>query len=283
MRTQTVSKLLYLAVWLLISPGLLFAQQDSLPGSSLPPQGGLRVLPTPSNSDTVITVTKRPYPEARSIDPSVRTGLAPTLSKRNEVLEACIHQRLSLQLTADLTTLKESKKGAWLKYLPDVRAGLAPALSFDGERAQSRLAPALSIGLNSSLIYQSHRDKQQRKASSEAIIKRNQLQEATEIAQLQRLQRRLQTEIDKLNLHSGVTDIDRQLFNLYQKQYDNHDISPEEYLLKRKAFLLQELRSQDQLNRIQILQYQIEDLAGCVEFSFGSEIFQKKINAPTKR
>jgi hypothetical protein len=199
------------------------------------------------------------------------------------VLEACIHQRLSLQLTADLTTLKESKKGAWLKYLPDVRAGLAPALSFDGERAQSRLAPALSIGLNSSLIYQSHRDKQQRKASSEAIIKRNQLQEATEIAQLQRLQRRLQTEIDKLNLHSGVTDIDRQLFNLYQKQYDNHDISPEEYLLKRKAFLLQELRSQDQLNRIQILQYQIEDLAGCVEFSFGSEIFQKKINAPTKR
>jgi hypothetical protein len=272
-----------LAVWLLISPGLLFAQQDSLPGSSLPPQGGLRVLPTPSNSDTVITVTKLPYPEARSIDPSVRAGLAPTLSKRNEVLEACIHQRLSLQLTADLTTLKESKKGAWLKYLPDVRAGLAPALSFDGERAQSRLAPALSIGLNSSLIYQSHRDKQQRKASSEAIIKRNQLQEATEIAQLQRLQRRLQTEIDKLNLHSGVTDIDRQLFNLYQKQYDNHDISPEEYLLKRKAFLLQELRSQDQLNRIQILQYQIEDLAGCVEFSFGSEIFQKKINAPTKR
>jgi uncharacterized protein HemX len=145
------------------------------------------------------------------------------------------------------------------------------------------LAPALSIGLNSSLIYQSHRDKQQRKATREAIIKQNQLQEATQIAQLHRLQRRLQTEIDKLNLHSGVTDIDRQLFTLYQKQYDNHDISPEEYLLKRKAFLLQELRTQDQLNRIQSLQYQVEDLAGCIEIPLDQENFSNFFQPVSKR
>jgi hypothetical protein len=179
--------------------------------------------------------------------------------------DSCIHQRHTRQLEADLTTLQESKKGAWLKYLPTVSAGLAPAFrqSQDGS-LNSSLAPTLSIGLNSSLIYQAHRDKQQRAATRESIIKRSQLQEDLELAKLHRLQRRLQIETDKLNLHDGVADIDRQLYTLYKKQYDNHDITPEEYLLKRKAFLLQELRNQDQITRIEALQYEIEDLAGCL-------------------
>ncbi|WP_020569774.1 hypothetical protein [Neolewinella persica] len=221
--------------------------------------------------DTVITVTKLPYPEARIFVPPVREGLAPSLvaptldTTSYPDYESCIQTRHTRLREADLATLQESKKGAWLKYLPTVRAGLAPALGFNpnGE-AQSRLSPTLSVGLNSSLIYQAHRDKQQRAATRESIIKRSQLQEDQEIAKLHRLQRRLQIETNKLNLHDGVADIDRQLFTLYQKQYDNHDISPEEYLLKRKAFLLQELRNKDQITRIEALQYEIEDLAGCL-------------------
>jgi hypothetical protein len=297
MRTQKVSVILALAVWLLISPGLIFAQQDSLPGSSLPPQGGFLVPLPAANSDTVITVTKLPYPKAKiypherseqsrlsRLPSPLKRGRRRGLNASNEDYDSCIQIRLQLQLTADLTTLQESKKGAWLKYLPSVSAGLAPAIrrAADGS-FNSGLSPTLSIGLNSSLIYQSHREKQQRKATREAIIKQNQLQEATQIAQLHRLQRRLQTEIDKLNLHSGVTDIDRQLFTLYQKQYDNHDISPEEYLLKRKAFLLQELRTQDQLNRIQSLHYQVEDLAGCLETPIDPNFSQKNFTPLSKR
>lgn len=279
MRTKSVSVILALAVWLLISPGLLFAQQDSLPGGPLFLKQGASAVPPSSPSDTVITVTKLPYPEARSFlqrqrpggPPLVARGAAkaqsavrnPSLSFQSSSteLEACIHQRHQLQLTANLTTLQESKKGAWLKYLPSVSLAsgfrASPDSPFGG-------GGGLSIGLNSSLIYTAHRDKQQRAATRDAIIQRAQLQEDQEIAKLHRLQRRLQIETDKLNLHVGVTDIDRQLFNLYQQQYDNHDISPEEYLLKRKAFLLQELRNQDQLNRIEALQYEIEDLAGCL-------------------
>jgi hypothetical protein len=146
-----------------------------------------------------------------------------------------------------------------------VSAGLAPAIQRGADGAfNSGLSPTLSVGLNSSLIYQSHRDKQQRAATREAITKRSQLQQDQELAKLHRLQQRLQIETNKLNLHDGVADIDRQLFNLYQQQYDNHDISPEEYLLKRKAFLLQELRNQDQITRIETLQYEIEGLAGCI-------------------
>lgn len=289
-----LSKILILAVWQLISPGLLFAQQDSLPGSPLSLKQGAFPMPPSLLSDTIISVIKLPYRETRPFAPSVREGLAPSLQSTTSLnpayspnhtdYEFCIHTRHAAQLTADLTTLQESKKGAWLKYLPSLSAGLAPSLRVrEGLAPSQGFAPTLSIGLNSSLIYRSHREKQQRKAAREAIIKQNQLQEATEIAQLRRLQRRLQTEIDKLNLRSGVADIDRQLFNLYQKQYQNHDISPEEYLLKRKAFLLQELRNQDQLDRIQSLQYQIEDLANCFEISNEEKKIQKNFSPLSRR
>jgi len=159
------------------------------------------------------------------------------------------HHRLR---EADLATLTKSHKKDWLKYLPSVSAGLAPSFRQNNDGSvRVGLAPTPSVGLNSSLIYQAHRAGQQPK--------------------LHRLQRRLQIETDKLNLHVGVTDIDRQLFNLYQQQYDNHDITPEEYLLKRKAFLLQELRNQDQITRIEALQYEIEDLAGCLSLPYSQD------------
>ena len=216
--------------------------------------------------DTVITVTKLPYPEARIFAPPVREELAPsrdTMGYPN--YESCIQTRLLLLREADLSTLTKAHKKDWLKYLPSVSAGLAPSWRQNNDGSvRVGLTPTLSVGLNSSLIYQAHRDKQQRAATRESIIKRSQLQQDQEIAKLHRLQRRLQIETDKLNLHDGVADIDRQLFNLYQKQYDNHDISPEEYLLKRKAFLLQELRNQDQVTNVETLQFKIEDLAGCL-------------------
>jgi hypothetical protein len=233
--------------------------------------------------DTLITVTKLPYPEAkifpheRSEHPNLQRLPSPEERGRGRGLDSCIQTRHTRQREADLTTLKESKKGAWLKYLPSLSAGLAPSLRQNNDgTVRAGLAPTLSLGINSSLIYQAHRDKQQREATKEAIIKRSQLQEDIEIAKLHRLQRRLEVETDKLNLHNGIADIDRQLFTLYQKQYDNKDISPEEYLLKRKAFLLQELRNQDQITRIEALQYEIEDLAGCLASPLETEEFPSR-------
>jgi|GEM_PF-2058178 hypothetical protein len=226
--------------------------------------------------DTLITVTKLPYPEARIFPLNQSPGGASTVARgggldrrsdRNPSFsfDSCIQQRHSRLREANLATLTKAHKKDWLKYLPSLSAGLAPSFRQNNDGSvRAGLAPSLSLGINSSLIYQAHRDKQQRAATRESIIKRSQLQEDLEIAKLHRLQRRLQIETDKLNLHVGVTDIDRQLFNLYQQQYDNHDITPEEYLLKRKAFLLQELRNQDQITRIEALRYEIEDLAGCL-------------------
>lgn len=226
-------------------------------------------------ADTLITVTKLPYPEARFSSGPQRgpnrvtadAGLGEASPESEDLgdYEACIHLRHTRLREAELATLQESKKGRWLKYLPTVRAGLAPTLRQNQDGTlNAGLFPTLSIGLNSSLIYQAHRDKQQRQATHNAIIQRSQLQQDLEIAKLHRLLRRLQTETDKLTLQSGVADVDRQLFSLYQQQYENHDISPEEYLLKRKAFLQQELRNQDQIARIEALRYEIEELAGCL-------------------
>ena len=236
--------------------------------------------------DAVITVTRLPYPKAKlplltqnsrpphpvpatanprqpTRPPDHQTTLLPDYGTTR--LESCIQHRHTRLREAELATLQESKKGRWLKYLPTVRAGLAPTLRQNQDGTlNAGLFPTLSIGLNSSLIYQAHRDKQQRQATHNAIIQRSQLQQDLEIAKLHRLLRRLQTETDKLTLQSGVADVDRQLFSLYQQQYENHDISPEEYLLKRKAFLQQELRNQDQIARIEALRYEIEELAGCL-------------------
>ena len=274
--------------------------------------------------DTIITVTKLPYPEAKIFTPSVRERLAPSRHERSEHprlpspsetrfgdgtpnklgrgpersehprlpspletrfgdgapnklgrgLDSCLHHRHSRLLSANLTTLQQSKKGAWLKYLPTVSAGLAPSFRRTADGSFSNgLTPTLSVGLNSSLIYTAHLDKQQRAATRESLIQRAHLQRDQELAKLHRLQSRLQVATDKLNLHDGVADIDRQLFTLYSKQYDNHEITPEEYLLKRKAFLLQELRNQDQLTRIETLRFEIEDLAGCLSLPDAPEDF----------
>jgi hypothetical protein len=118
--------------------------------------------------DTIITVTKLPYPEARSADPRVREGLAPSLQAapasplEPRELESCIQTRQTRLREAELATLTKSHKKDWLKYLPSLSAGLAPSFrqSNDGS-VRGGLSPTLSLGLNSSLIYQAHRDKQQ--------------------------------------------------------------------------------------------------------------------------
>jgi hypothetical protein len=67
MRTQTVSVILALAVWLLISPGLLFAQQVSIPGVPLhQPQGNTSVL-HPLALDTQIAPLRRDLLESRYV------------------------------------------------------------------------------------------------------------------------------------------------------------------------------------------------------------------------
>ena len=175
--------------------------------------------------------------------------------------QSCLQHRYARLLEAELTTLHEARRGNWKKFLPALRLGLAPALSTNGT---VRLAFAPSLSLNSSLIYTAHRDKQQRAAQRLAVERRLQLQLDTDLARLDRLLRRQAEATVKLDLYAGVIEVDRQLFGLYQQQYDNHDITPEEYLLKRKAFLTQELRRQEQVDQLQLLQYEIEELAGCL-------------------
>ena len=275
MRTNSSFHLLVF-FFVLLSTG---AMAQSIPNSL----GSPAHSPQPQSSDTLITVTKLPYSKARTFSPTPSPGGAPTIARgrataqsamRNPSFsfpsppqdhETCIHHRHTRLRQAELAALQESQKGRWLKYLPTISAGLAPAFrQSQNGTFNSRLAPTLSVGLNSSLIYQAHRDKQQRLATREAIIQRSQLQQDLEVAKLHRLQRQLQIATNKLDLQAGVADIDRQLFNLYQQQYDNHDITPEEYLLKRKAFLQQELRNQDQITRIEAIQFEIEELAGCL-------------------
>lgn len=103
------------------------------------PLWGLGGVCHAQSPDTIITVTKLPYPKARIFPPSVREGLAPSPQEQSEYphaaalpdyqtteLQDCITARHHRLLEANLTTLQESKKGRWLKYLPTVQAGTCP-------------------------------------------------------------------------------------------------------------------------------------------------------------
>jgi hypothetical protein len=166
----------------------------------------------------------------------------------------CVRQRFTLLLDAELEALKLDHKGQWLKYLPSA------GMTYD---IQGRLRPAVSV--NSSTIYTARRDKRQLAARRESIRKRLMLEEARVLSNLIRKHQRLVAEVDRADRLAGIAEIDRELFYLYQEQYKNEELMPEDFLLKKKAFLLQEMRGQEQEEKLLLLRYEIEDLAQCLE------------------
>ena len=165
----------------------------------------------------------------------------------------CVRQRYTLLLEADLESLDVSNKGQWVKYLPNV------GVTYD---IQGRPRPAASI--NTSTIYTAKRDRQQLAAQREGIRKRLLLEEARTIGNLIRKYQRFIAEGDRVDRLSAIAEIDRELFYLYQEQHKNDELMPEEFLFKKKAFLIQEMRGLEQEEKVRMLRYEVEDLAQCL-------------------
>ncbi len=165
----------------------------------------------------------------------------------------CVRQRHTLLLEAELEVLNVSTKGQWLKYLPNV------GVTYD---ISGRPRPAVST--NSSTFYTARRDKQQLAAQRGGVRKRVLLEEARTTGNLIRKFQRFVVERDRSDLYAGIDSIDRELFYLYEQQYANNELSPEDFLLKKKAFLLQEMRGLEHREKVGKLRFEVEDLAGCL-------------------
>jgi hypothetical protein len=167
-------------------------------------------------------------------------------------LQDCVRERLTRSLNADMTELEYSKKGEWIKYLPNIGVTYTVA----GE-------PRPAVSTSTSVFYQAKRDRKEREAAKAAAIKRSQLQIDTELATLNRRWARYQMARQRIEAYNDVAEIDRDLFKLYQQQYDANEILPEIFLTKKKTFLVQEIKRQEEAEGLQEIWFEIVDTAGC--------------------
>lgn len=197
-----------------------------------------------------------------SLQAQTPRSLSPTVSADTPSLDSlcsCVRHRYTLLLDVELQALATTRRGQWIKYLPNL------GITYD---IAGRPRPAIST--NSSILYTARRDKQALTAQRESIRKRLALEEARVIADLIRKYQRLVAERERANVFTEIAEIDRELFYLYERQYENRELTPEEFLLKKKAFLLQEMRGQEQREKVTGLVYAVEDLAGCLPFTIPS-------------
>jgi hypothetical protein len=117
---------------------------------------------------------------------------------------ATYHQSL---VTAQLSEFEISAKGNWMNYVPSVGVGYAPS----GEPR-----PTMSFSLSQIFTYQS------------------------EIRKLQALLHQFQIIQSDIRFANSIHQIDIQLFQFYETQHRNSEITASQFLLKKRDMLTKE-------------------------------------------
>jgi hypothetical protein len=149
----------------------------------------------------------------------------PSVHMLHQSIDSFYAQQTHLELLA----FKDSKKGEWLKFLPNL--GITYAL--DGQ-------PRPSLSLSSGILYQSKKNKQQNAAKRQQIIEQ-QLQAAEQaknqladlILQYQQLQNEYRTQQE-------LFAIETDLFRIKQDEYERQELAPSDFLHAKRTYLLQQ-------------------------------------------
>jgi len=128
---------------------------------------------------------------------------------------------------AELTEFQETKKGEWLKYLPN----LGVSYTFDNK-------PRPSASISSSTIYNAKKNKQARAAKRKAIIQVNQLAHQQDKIRLRQLLSQYQLEVEALVFQAAIFEIDSTLFAIEEAKYQALEIPPSEFLKIKRAYLV---------------------------------------------
>ena len=146
-----------------------------------------------------------------------------------DVLNHSIDSFYAQQTHLQLLEFRESKKGEWLKFLPN----LGITYTVTGQ-------PRPSISLSSGLLYQVKKAKQQRATKRQQIIQTQLL--AAEKAKGQLMDLILQyeqLEIEYLT-QQKLFAIEKNLFLIKKDEYERQEIAPSDFLRAKKTFLLQQ-------------------------------------------
>lgn len=139
---------------------------------------------------------------------------------------ATYHQSL---VSAQLAEFEISAKGNWMNYIPSLGIGYAPT----GEPR-----PTMSFSLSQILTAQ--RNRQTIEAKRRAITATATLLHQSEIRKLQALLRQFQNIQSDIEFAQSIHQIDVQLFQFYETQHQNHELTASQFLLKKRDLLIKE-------------------------------------------
>ena len=166
------------------------------------------------------------------------------------VLNQSIDSFYAQQTHLQLLEFRESKKGEWLKFLPN----LGITYTVTGQ-------PRPSISLSSGLLYQAQREKHTRDAKRRQIIENNRLEAEREKSKLRELLLRYQLLQEELEHLRTLHRVEAQLFAIREDEYQRQERAPSDFLQAKRTFLLQEQVLRDKEGQLQIIEMEIWVLA----------------------
>lgn len=161
-----------------------------------------------------------------------------------EILFSSIDSFYNQKLESEIKAFEADPKDYWMNFVPSI--GMAYNL-------EGKPRPSFSFSLNS--LFQVRAQKRQVAALRESIILKNQIERLETKNQVRKLKQRIEILKSDLEFSMQLFEIDNQLFEFYEKQNQNNDIKPSEFLIKKKDYLTkkQSIRLEEREIRISIL------------------------------
>ena len=146
------------------------------------------------------------------------------------------------QLEAELKAFEANPKDYWMNFVPSVGIAYTPS---------GAPRPSISFSLNS--LLQVRTQKRQVAALRKSIVMKNGIERQTTKKKVNNILRRIKYLEEDLLFSQKVFEIDKALFEFHQKQADNHDITPSNFLLKKRDFLKKEETIRLEIRKIKLL------------------------------
>ena len=153
-------------------------------------------------------------------------------------------------LVAELTVFESNPKDYWMNFVPSVGVGY---------NLQGKPRPSVSFSLNS--LFQVRQQKRQVAAMQESIILKNHLERQKTKAKVSKIYQQIELLQEELNFSLKVFEIEQQLFEFYEKQNENYDIKPSEFLIKKITHLKKEESIRLQKREIDMLILELLEVA----------------------
>jgi hypothetical protein len=158
-----------------------------------------------------------------------------------EDLQLSVKTYHNKKLTAELQELEIKDKGKILKYLPTVGLTFGlPSISWGTEKIAN-------IKQQKAII----------EAKRKSLEMDNTLKMNDDLGKLSIMYHNINYLISNIDSDKELIQVEKDLFQIYEKQYQNHEITPTEYLQKKKAYLLV---NQQFRNRIEDIRKLINEL-----------------------